>query len=178
MRQNDPMSIDLTAPGTTCIARASSEGDGRDRWSTLTVWHLPDGRYLAQSEGLSDRQGERTKTRRLASATLGRALKLFDDSDLGIAVTETAQEWAEQHELAQDAALTKITDQMALEHLYGKEPTGRKGYSGLVAKDFGVGESTVRMAIANGTPIKVPLTAVIPYLDPRLLARVREMSRG
>src|SRR3546814_20740353 len=63
---------------------------------------------------------------------------------IGVVAAETAREWAEQHELAEDAAAMRLTDQMALEHLYGKEPKGRKGYSGLLAFDFGCSESTVR----------------------------------
>src|SRR3546814_6162314 len=68
-------------------------------------------------------------------------LKLFAGSDIGVVAAETAREWAEQHELAEDAAAMRLTDQMALEHLYGKEPKGRKGYSGLLAFDFGCSES-------------------------------------
>lgn len=183
MRPNDPMSIDLEAPGTCLIAFASSKAEGvaasyGQRWTELSVFRLPDGRYLSQVQGLSTHSGERTKTQRLASAHLERVLKLFADTDIGVVAAETAREWAEQHELAEDAGAMKITDQMALEHLYGKEPKGKKGYSGLLAFDFGCSESTVRSAIANGTPIKVPLTGVIPFLDPKLLARVREMRNG
>src|SRR3546814_12132686 len=100
-------------------------------------------------------------------------LKLFAGSDIGVVAAETAREWAEQHELAEDAAAMRLTDQMALEHLYGKEPKGRKGYSGLLAFDFGCSESTVRTAIANGTSIKVPLTGVIPFQIGRASCRER-----
>src|SRR3546814_15964118 len=61
-------------------------------------------------------------------------LKLFADSDIGVVAAETAREWAEQHELAEDAAAMRLTDQMDLEHLYGKEPKGRKGYSGHIGR--------------------------------------------
>lgn len=171
---NDPMKLDLSA--AECIATASTEGDGRDRWTVLSMFVLPAGapkRFVAQSEAMSCIPGEVTKTRRLAAGTIARALKLFDETDLGIVVRETALEWEEDQQ-----KIVAITDQMALEQLYGRDLKGRKGYAGLVASDFGVGESTVRMAIANGTAIKVPLAAIVPFIDPALLARVREMRNG
>lgn len=177
-RPNDPMTICLD--GADCIARASSEGDGRQRWTCLSVYMLPDRRYLAQSQGMSLVPGERTKTRRLASTSLERALKLFDDSDLGVAVSETAREWAESRA---EGAPGVWTDREALARLYGENVQGAKGrgdkgYAGMIAADFGVGESTVRAAIANDTPIKVPLAAVMPFLDLAKLSAARESRNG
>src|SRR3546814_16832452 len=50
MRPNDPMSIDLEATGTACIAFATSEHNGSARWTELSVHRLPDGKFLSRSE--------------------------------------------------------------------------------------------------------------------------------
>jgi len=95
----DPMNIDETAGRLAAIA--SSRDDGRERWTELRVFYMPLARrkWLAQADGVSLVPGERLKRRRLASASLERALKLFDDSDLGIAVKEGAMEYAEENGL-------------------------------------------------------------------------------
>lgn len=170
-RPNDPMTLDLT--NAECIAYASTESDGRPRWSVLSVFVLGD-KFVAQSEGMTSIEGERTKTRRIASLHLERALKLFDESDLGVAVSETAREWAESHAGEAPAVLS---DHETLQRLYG-EPSGRKGYSGMLAEDFGAKESTVRSAIESGNPIKVPLAAVAPFIDLARFNAAREARRG
>src|SRR3546814_16210357 len=93
MRPNDPMSIDLEATGTACIAFATSEHNGSARWTELSVYRLPDGKFLSQVQGKSSISGERTKTQRLASTSLERVLKLFADSDIGVVAAETARAW-------------------------------------------------------------------------------------
>src|SRR3546814_14876453 len=107
-----------------------------------TTLFRSDGKFLSQVQGKSSISGERTKTQRLASTSLERVLKLFADSDIGVVAAETAREWAEQHELAEDAAAMRLPEQMALEHLYGTEPKGRKGYSGVLAFESGCSERT------------------------------------
>jgi hypothetical protein len=175
-RPNDPMTLDLS--GADCIAYASSEADGRERWTVLSVFRLAD-LHVAQIEAMSTVEGERTKTRRVARVNLEHALKFFDDSDLGRSVCATAREWDENRRRRLALVGDKEwTDREALIRLYGEEPTGRKGYSGLLAADFGVGESTARAAIANGTAIKVPLARVLPFLDLSRLEAARENRRG
>lgn len=180
--KNDPMLIDLT--GAEPFAFASSAEDMRDRWTELAVYQVGE-RFVAVTRGLSDVAGERTKERRLASPRLERALTLFDDSPLARSVKMQAEEWLESQvdAPAPSAApasdrpwLAKgdsFTDQDALVLLYGEAPTGRKGYSGLLASDFGVSESTARAAIAKGTAIKVPLARILPFLDLEALAAAR-----
>lgn len=170
-RPNDPMTLDLS--GADCIAYASSEKDGRERWTVLSVFRLAD-LYVAQIEAMSTVEGERTKTRRVARVNLEHALTFFDDSDLGRSVCSSAREWAD----ARQPSSKTWTDSEALVALYGPAPTGRKGYSGLLADDFGVGESTARAAIQKGTPIKVPLAAVMPFLDLARLEAARGNRRG
>lgn len=165
-RPNDPMNIDLT--DAECIANVTSRHDGRPRWTVLSVYRLAD-QYIAQVEAKSTVEGERTKTRRVARVSLDHALRFFDDSDLARGVCAMAHDWAEQNHPANKA----WTDEQALAAIYGAEPSGRKGFSGLVAADFGVSESTVRTAIAGGKPIKVPLAAVMPFLNIGELAAAR-----
>lgn len=116
--------------------------------------------------------GERTKLRRLASTSLERALKLFEDSDFGIIVKETAREWVEQNipRTAED-----WTDEQALARLYGGQA---KSWPVDLASDFGIGESTTRMALKNGTPVKVPLASVMPFLDLAALNAARVTRNG
>src|SRR3546814_15961294 len=61
MRPNAPMSIDLEATGTACIAFATSEHNGSARWTELSVYRLPDGKFLSQVQGKSsiDRKSTR-----------------------------------------------------------------------------------------------------------------------
>src|SRR3546814_14386502 len=115
------MSIDLEATGTACIAFATGEHNGSARWTELSVYRLPDGKFLSQVQGKSSISGERTKTQRLASTSLERVLKLFADSDIGVVAAETAREWAEQHELAEDAAAMRRTAPLEPEHPHGQE---------------------------------------------------------
>jgi hypothetical protein len=94
----DPHNID-TSQGKM-IAHASTKRWGRARWTEISVWHFADGiiggkAWLAEVKACSTVREERTKTTRLASASLERALKIIDESDTGIAVRETAFEYAE-----------------------------------------------------------------------------------
>src|SRR3546814_4257039 len=91
------MAIDLEATGTACIAFATSEHNGSARWTELSVYRLPDGKFLSQVQGKSSISGERTKTQRLASTSLERVLKLFADSDNGVVAAATARERSAEH---------------------------------------------------------------------------------
>lgn len=171
-RPNDPMTLDLT--DAQLVARASTEHDGRPRWTVLSVYRLGD-LFIAQSEGMSSIPGERTKTRRIASVKLERALKLFEESDLGLAVAETAREWEETRNDPPRKPWKVYNDATALEELYGGP---ERSWAGKLAADFGVGESSVRMSLKNGTPVKVPLAMVMPFLDLDKLAETREARIG
>src|SRR3546814_11929943 len=85
------MAIDLEATGTACIAFATSEHNGSARWTELSVYRLPDGKFLSQVQGKSSISGARTKTQRLASTSLERVLKLFADSDIGVVAARSEE---------------------------------------------------------------------------------------
>jgi hypothetical protein len=169
------------------IAYADTKHLGRPRWSELSVHYLKepaDGgkRWLALSVGMSEKPGERPITDKLLTFSLERALDLFDDSPIGKQVKAQARDWAEEreagdevagHPIAQPAAgeaFTGSTDEEALAWLFGPEHKGREA-----ARVLGVGESTMRAALKNGTGIKVPLVHVLPFLDrARFLAEVTD----
>lgn len=56
-------------------------------------------------------------------------------------------------------------DLAVLEALYGELDPGRTAYPGMVQEDFGIQESTVRMALKRGTRVEVPLRAILPFVD-------------
>jgi len=65
------------------------------------------------------------------------------------------------------------TDLEALQWLYGNPDAGY-GYPAMIERDFGVGESTTRAALKNGTPVKVPLRAVLKWFDREAFRRDRK----
>lgn len=85
------------------IASATSKGIGAVRWTEIHVYHVPAEfaetmgapmrRFVAEVIGRSTMQGERTRTRRVGTGTLERALNWIDDTDLGAAVKVMATEW-------------------------------------------------------------------------------------
>lgn len=253
---------DIPLDQATRIGFASSEGDGFTRWTELAVYYLniPEfgqKQWLAEAKGVSTEEGERTKRRLLQAGTLDRALKLFEDSDLGRIASEQAREWNDERtEAAVKAAVwdainngiistpgvesepgpndifpapgdyiratasalgktydevatdleraafardvdvvraaaqngrlvdkdgktvydhhrtfTFATDKEALAWLYGEDATDlpRK-----LQRDFGIGESTVRAALKNETPVKVPLRSVLRWFDREAFRRDRE----
>ena len=93
--------IDFT--GAERIAFATSNNDGtRERWTELSVFRL--GRpvsgsrvWLAQIAGLSSVAGESARYRRVCTGTLARALRFFDDTDMGRQIVLEAEEWADAH---------------------------------------------------------------------------------
>src|SRR3546814_15888825 len=99
MRPNDPMSIDHEAPGTACIAFATSEHNGSARWTELSVYRLPDGKFLSQVPGKSSIPAERPKTQRRASTSWERGVKIFTDSATRVVRAVTTREGADQPEL-------------------------------------------------------------------------------
>lgn len=183
----------VTEQGGELIAFASTQNSGfvanvlgRRRWTELAVWYLHQPkmggkRWFARVSGYSREEGERTRHTGLASGTLERALKLIDgQSDIGVATAETAREWAEDNAatVANGATLRFDSDAAALAWLYGQPDEGHDGFARMLARDTGAGESTVRMALAAGHDVKVPLRAFLPYLDRAAFRRAREAARG
>lgn len=168
----DLNSIDTT--GAIRIAHATSKGDGRARWSELSVFYFPHPpadlrgkRWLAETRGCSTVPGEREKVRRMTGGTLDRALKLIDESDLGLIVIEAAKDWAEEAGIPVDRPVeppVPDNDIEALRWLYG--PTvSESSFARMLQRDFGIGESTTRAALKNGTPVKVPLRSVLRFFN-------------
>lgn len=170
--------IDLSK--ATRIAFADTKHLGRERWSELSVFYLPeplqDGRrWVALSVGMSDRQGERPIVDRLVTFGLERALDLFDGSKIGQSVQSQARDWAEAHfgqdydaghpvvpQGAKPAAgerFTGSTDAEALAWLFGPDVSRRK-----MGDALGVGESTLRQQI-DGKGVRVPLLTLLPFID-------------
>jgi hypothetical protein len=174
------------------IAFRSTRGEGRfakRRWTEMAIHYDPaaaDGnRFIANITGKSDYEGETDRVNETAYHTLALALHHFDDSAPAQSIADQASVWAErmveQHERAKAAApaMTIPTDDMgALAMLYGQEATERRGFQAQVARDFGIGESSVRMALKNGTGLKVPLLAIAALIDRAKLAGMQEASRG
>lgn len=99
----DPHKIDLEAARAERIAFASTGDDGKERHTDLAVYYLhqpPSSgrRWLSEAIGQSNVPGERPRMRRLNVGSLERALKLFEDSDIGVMVCEQARDWAETAE--------------------------------------------------------------------------------
>ena len=187
---------DLEAQGAELIAYGSTEHGGagpraqaRPRWTELSVWYLhnpgPGGkRWVSQSAGMTRISGEQERITRLPSGTLERALKLIDQNgELGVAVAETAREWAEDNrvtvENGRSGRLEFENDEAALTWLYGQPDQGHKGFASMLAKDMGIGESTARMQMANKRAVMVPLRSLLPFVDRAAFRRAREeAARG
>lgn len=180
----DPSKIDLT--DAHCVVFATSEPDRRSRWTEISVWHHPQGAFggkcwISEIAACSAVEGERTKVRRLASASLERALSPIEDSDLGIGVKEAAREYAEDHGLPLRKPGRQVVpegEREALAWLFGVEP-GELSLNA-AAKALGKGESTMRQALAGGREVMVPLRALLPFIDREAFraAVERETARG
>lgn len=163
----NPMHMSTT--GATVAAMATSETEGAVRWTELRVFHYSVPKikrcWLAEVRAVSTVEGERDKVRRLASASLEKALTLFDDTTLGRAAMAEAREWAEDMGLPMRTdPQTPPTDPVeALGWLFGCERDDVNLRA--VGRTLGVGESTMRQAIAAGREIKVPLASLLPFVD-------------
>lgn len=117
------------------------------------------------------------------------------NTHLGRSVIAQAEDWAERHPNAQPAApafggesvaaeiigqgharpgevtidlqpplAADASQDEALRWLYGEELESAKPQT-LLARDFGVGESTARMQLKNGRPVMIPLTAALRFFS-------------
>lgn len=179
-------------------------GDGRHaRWTELAVYYLhqpanPARRWRAVSRGLSTYPGESTREEEITVGSLDRALKLFDAfTQLGRSVIAQAEDWEAEYALKlvekphRTEAVTTCDgrelelifepgfdggDQgAALRWLYGDELDQAKPQT-LLARDFGVKESTARMQLGAGRPIMVPLTSALRYFNRPAFKKAREAS--
>ena len=192
------------SPKAQRIAFATSgDPEGRpgrspSRWSELAVFYDPTpekkGRpWIAVALGCSSRPGERTKESVVQVGTLDRALHLFDNgSQLGRMVSIEAREWASDMEKREETiaaienaavalrpqpAIDWADQDAVLRHLYGDELETRTPAT-LISRDFRATEGTVRAALRDGREIKVPLTAVAPFIDIARFRAAREAANG
>lgn len=143
-------------------AFVSSEPAGGDRWTELTVFHWGDGRkrpWMAEARGRSIREGERDRVSRLPAGTLERALKIFDDTDMGIAVKEMAREFSE----GLPVRGIPTDEREALAWLFGIPVDQLKLYA--AGKALDTGESTMRQALTAGREVRVPLRVLLPFIN-------------
>lgn len=115
-RRNDrvkSIDFDHESAGAELIGSASSQEEGRPRWTELKVWYLrtppQKGRpWLSEVYGMSTVPGERPRVQRLNVGSLERALKLFADSDIGVIASEEAREWHEEHVVGRIGEVTIV----------------------------------------------------------------------
>jgi len=145
------------------VAFVSSEPAGGDRWTELAVYYWSDGRprpWMTEARGRTTRDGERDRVSRLPAGSLERSLKIIDDTDMGVAVKEMAREFA-----AGLDGVQRIPDgeREALAWLFGV-PVDALSVNA-AGEALGVGESTMRAALAGGRPVKVSLRALLPFIN-------------
>lgn len=169
------------------VAFADTSHLGRPRWTELAVYHVPDARdgkcWIAENVGRTSVEGEDTRRQYLTTFGLERALELFDDSPIGIAVKAEARDYAETqlgahgHPASRERdpvpAVALENDQEALDWLFPSEMPRSH-----MARALGLGESTLRKQI-GGTGVRVALRSLLPFLDREaFLASVTEQADG
>lgn len=192
--------------GAERIAYRSTRGEGRfrkQRWIELAVYYHPTPplggqRFIAETVGRSEVEGETDRRTTLGSASLDRALQHFENSAPARSVIDQAHVWLEKNPIdveydilkgarsfnpAPAASFDGTTDREALVWLYGPEAftpdgTPARGMIARIAADFGMGESSVRMTLKAGTGLRVPLAVVARAIKPELLPSLKEAARG
>ncbi len=159
----------------------STYEEGKTHWTELAVWFLTQDRwrrrpFLSELVGKSTIPGQVDKVQRISGGSFEKVVRLFDDTAPARAAIEEARNWLRDHGrdevtgLPRSFALPK-TDVDALAWLYGDADP--KTWPRLVEQDFGIGESTVRAALKNGTPVKLPLLSILRYFDRERFGRDR-----
>lgn len=118
---------------------------------------------MAEARGLSNREGERDRVSRLPAGTLERALKIIDDTDMGVAVKEMAREWMERFTPPVRGADIPTDEREALAWLFMVAPDALS--INAAGDALGVGESTMRAALSTGRPVKVALRSLLPFIN-------------
>ena len=165
----NPMAINISQTEAFIIGFATSAAPGRNRWTELAVYSLPDasGRaFLSEITGRSSLPGEATRRKRVYVGTIERALEFFDDdSDLAESVRISARDW---HDRNADRVKADVLAQREAERasrearkppaagyqgttllqlvswLYGDAQAGK---AARLAEDFGVPRRTVAHAL-------------------------------
>lgn len=181
-------------------------GNRAARWTELAVYYLhrpakPGRHWRAVTRGYSTHPGETLREEEITVGTLDRALTLFDETtSLGRSVIAQARDWHEsegEREAAQmrtpvappvvglsgqghllvplEPGFDGADQDEALRWLYGDELESAKPQT-LLARDFGVKESTARMQLGAGRPIMVPLTSALRFFNRPAFKKAREAA--
>lgn len=155
--------------------------EGKTHWSELAVYFLTEERwrrrpFLAELVGKTLMHGERDRVQRISAGSFARAVKLFHDSTAARAVIAEAQQWLAEQGRDPETGFPKSfglpkTDADALAFLYGD--VDPKTWPRLIEQDFGIGESTTRMALSKGHAVKLPLLSILRWFDREAFQRDR-----
>lgn len=161
----------------------STYEEGKTHWTELAVWFLTEERwrrrpFLSELVGKSTIPGQVDKVQRISGGSFEKVVRLFDDTAPARAAIEEARNWLRDHGrdevtgLPRSFALPK-TDEEALTWLYGQPDEGTTLLR-MLSRDFDIGESTIRAALKNGTPVKLPLLSVLRWFDREAFRRDRQ----
>lgn len=164
----------------------STHEDGKTHWTEIAVWFLTDERwrrrpFLSELIGKSSIPGQVDKVQRISGGSFEKVTRLFADTPPARIAIEQARDWLRENGrdevtgLPRSYALPK-TDEEALAWLYGD--VDPRIWPRLVQEDFGVGESTTRAALKNGTAVKLPLLSILRYFDREAFQRDRASREG
>ncbi|QTH19679.1 hypothetical protein HRJ34_14990 [Rhizorhabdus wittichii] len=164
----------------------STYEEGKTHWTELAVWFLTEERwrrrpFLSELVGKSRIAGQVDKVQRISGGSFEKVVRLFDDTAPARAAIEEARNWLRDHGrdevtgLPRSFALPK-TDEEALTWLYGQPDEGTTLLR-MLSRDFDIGESTIRAALKNGTPVKLPLLSVLRWFDREAFRRDRENGK-
>lgn len=192
---------DKTIPESAVrIAHRSSHAPSRTRWTEISIFYdqaaqdrEPGDRkpWIAVVAGLSTEPGDTARRNVHRAGTLERALKIIDrTTQIGMVVCAEAEEWLADHpeanqgvpigELADDIVnglVPRFSDQIdALRWLYGDEAFEQLTPAKLLERDMGAGEGTVRAALKAGRDIRVPLLALIPFINRDAFRRAKGLA--
>ncbi|WP_374648721.1 hypothetical protein [Rhizorhabdus sp.] len=163
----------------------STHEEGKSNWTEIAVYFLTDERwrrrpFLSELVGKSTVPGQVDKVQRISGGSFEKVVRLFADTSPARIAIEQARDWLRENGrdevtgLPRSFALPKL-DADALAWLY--PDADPKTWPRLLQEDFGIGESTTRAALKNGTPVKVPLLSILRWFDRDGFQRDRA-SRG
>ncbi len=101
MPSNDPMTLDLTTYQS--LVSITSRQDDQPRWTELEMFmsETADGRlrFVCEVRGMSEVEGERTRSNRIAGGTTVRALRAIDPTTgLGRRFKAAVEDWQEEYD--------------------------------------------------------------------------------
>jgi len=164
----------------------STAGEGKQNWTELAVYFLTEDRwrrrpFLSELVGKSSVPGQVDKVQRVSGGSFDKVIRLFADTPPARVAIEQGRAWLRENGRDEVTGLPRSfglpkTDADALAWLYGDADP--KTWPRLVEQDFGIGESTTRAALKNGTPVKLPLIALLRWFDREAFQRDRASREG